>query len=101
MLVKIVAGLRRGRGLDSPHEPVHDQDATKARPERDLAFSGHFPQVSPERSGACAHRRIAWAPGKRDSHFPAFPYGIAQGLLNFERPVPFEILKTRHLVVWS
>src|SRR6266849_8252169 len=60
MLVEIVGGLRRGRGLDSPHEPVHDQDATKARPERDLAFSGHFPQVSPERSGACAHRRIAW-----------------------------------------
>ncbi len=40
--------------IDSPHEPVDDQDATKALPERDLAFSGHFPRVSPERSGACA-----------------------------------------------
>src|SRR6266849_5734247 len=40
--------------IDSPHEPVDDQDATKALPERDLAFSGHFPGVSPERSGACA-----------------------------------------------
>src|SRR6266852_3814040 len=59
MLVKIVGGLRRGRGLDSPHEPVHDQDATKARPERDLAFSGHFLQVSPERSGACADDVLA------------------------------------------
>ena len=35
--------------IDSPHEPVDDQDATKALPERDLAFSGHFPKVSHER----------------------------------------------------
>ena len=44
--------------IDSPHEPVDDQDATKALPERDLAFSGHFPRVSPERSGACAGARV-------------------------------------------
>ncbi len=32
---------------------------TSTRPRRDLAFSGHFPQVSLERSGACAGARVS------------------------------------------
>ena len=38
---------------------LSDHFDRNAQPERDLAFSGHFPQVSPERSGACADDVLA------------------------------------------
>src|SRR2546422_11330169 len=48
----------RHRGRSFPPQPwgVHGTGSTP-----DLAFSGHFPQVSPERSGACADDVLAGA----------------------------------------
>ena len=41
---------------------LSDHFDRNAQPERDLAFSGHFPQVSPERSEACAGALVAMLP---------------------------------------
>src|SRR3989442_4950471 len=89
-LAKILGGLRVGVVIDSPHLCT-----TRTRQRQDLSVTwpseGHFPQVSPERSGACAGarqgpllpRRRPFFRSRRPPVIPGFPLGTDEALLRF------------------